>query len=191
MSAICQIQFQWKVTEHFRNRIKKNMDCSYKNCSHWKNISKEKIRWQVVVFYVLIYPLSKFGGNRTNSLWVLAFYNVPFKWKKWFEKTALNMSIRRVIFTSGQNLRTFAPIATAHLYCAHHSLSTHVPRHFQAHALSRKLNKNIEPVTLALTWCANIFVGCSVTPNFFRQITSFSDSLHHTKKQKKSVCGKF
>ena len=65
------------------------------------------------------------------------------------------------------SLRTFAPIATAHLYCAHHSLSTHVPRHFQAHALSRKLNKNIEPVTLALTWCANIFVGCSVTPNFF------------------------
>ena len=64
-------------------------------------------------------------------------------------------------------LRTFAPIATAHLYCAHHSLSTHVPRHFQAHALSRKLNKNIEPVTLALTWCTNIFVGCSVTPNFF------------------------
>ena len=26
---------------------------------------------------------------------------------------------------------------------------------------------------------------------FFRQITSFSDSFHHTKKQKKSVCGKF
>ena len=65
------------------------------------------------------------------------------------------------------SLRTFAPTATAHLYCAHHSLSTHVPRHFQAHALSRKLNKNIEAVTLALTWCANIFVGCSVTPNFF------------------------
>ena len=64
-------------------------------------------------------------------------------------------------------LRTFAPIATAHLYCARHSLSTHAPRHFQARALSRKLNKNIEPVTLALTWCANIFVGCSVTPNLF------------------------
>ena len=48
-------------------------------------------------------------------------------------------------------LRTFAPIATAHLYCVRYSLSTHVPRHFQAHALSRKLNKNIELVTLALT----------------------------------------
>ena len=34
------------------------------------------------VVYVLIYPLSKFGGNRTNSLWVLAFYSVRFKWKK-------------------------------------------------------------------------------------------------------------
>ena len=54
------------------------------------------------VLFVLIYPLSKFGGNRTNSLWVLAFYSVCFKWKNWFEKTA---SIRRVIFTSGQNLK--------------------------------------------------------------------------------------
>ena len=72
-----------------------------------KNISKEKIRRQGFTVYVFIYPLalSKFGGNRTNSLWVLAFYNVRFKWKNWFEKTALNMSIRRVIFTSGQNLK--------------------------------------------------------------------------------------
>ena len=37
-------------------------------------------------------------------------------------------------------LRTFAPIAIAHLYCARYSLRTHVPRHFQARALSRKLN---------------------------------------------------
>ena len=70
----------------------------------WKNISKEKIRRHLFVVYVLIYPLSKFGGNRTNSLWVLALYSVRFKWKNWFEKTALNVSIRRVIFTSGQNL---------------------------------------------------------------------------------------
>ena len=53
----------------------------------------------------LIYPLSKSGGNRTNSLWVLAFYSVLFKWKNWLEKTALNMSIRRVIFASSQNLK--------------------------------------------------------------------------------------
>ena len=66
---------------------------------------ERKIRRHVFVLYVLIYPLSKFGGNRTNSLWVLAFYSVRFKWKNWFEKTALNMSIRRVIFTSGQNLK--------------------------------------------------------------------------------------
>ena len=55
--------------------------------------------------YVLIYSLSKFGDNQTNSLWILAFYSVHFKWKNWFEKTALNMSIRRVIFTSCQNLK--------------------------------------------------------------------------------------
>ena len=81
------------------------MECSYKNRSHWKNISKEKIRRHVFVVYVLIYPLSKFEGHWTNSLWVLAFFSVRFKWKNWFEKTALNMLIRRVIFTSGQNLK--------------------------------------------------------------------------------------
>ena len=81
------------------------MECSYKNHSHCKNISKEKIRRHSFVVYVLIYPLSKFGGNRTNSLWVLAFYSVLFKWKNWLEKTALNMSIRRVIFASSQNLK--------------------------------------------------------------------------------------
>ena len=51
--------------------------------------------------------------------------------------------------------------------------------------------QNIELMTFALTWCANIFVGCSVTPTFFRQISSFSDSFHYTKKQRKSVRGKF
>ena len=47
--------------------------------------------------------------------------------------------------------------------------------------------QNIERMTFALTWCANTFVGCSVTPTFFRQITSFSDSFRYTKKQKK-IC---
>ena len=64
-----------------------------------------KIRRQGFVVYVLIYPLSKFESNRTNSLRGLAFYNVRFKWKNWFDKTALNMSIRQVIFTSGQNFK--------------------------------------------------------------------------------------
>ena len=36
-----------------------------------------------------------------------------------------------------------------------------------------------------------MFVGCSVTPLFFRQITSFSDSFHHTKKQKNVCVGSF
>ena len=37
------------------------MECSYKNRSHCENISKEKIRRQLFVVYVLIYPLSIFG----------------------------------------------------------------------------------------------------------------------------------
>ena len=89
---------------------------------------------------------------------------------------------------SASHLRTFVPIATAHLYCARHSLSTHVPRHSQAHALSRKLNKNIEPVTLTLTWCANIFVGWSVTPNFFFGRSLPFPILSMILKNKKKMC---
>ena len=83
-------------------------------------------------------------------------------------------------------LRTFAPIATAYLQCACYSLGMHMLRHFQA-CNKPKTQQNIELMIFALTWCANIFVGCSVTPTFFRQITSFSDSFHYTKKNKK-IC---
>ena len=47
----------------------------------------------------------------------------------------------------------------------------------------------LKPCGDPLTWCGNIFVGCSVTPTFFRQITSFSDCFHYTKKQKNLYVG--
>ena len=82
------------------------MECSYKNRSHWKNISKEKIRRHVFVVYVLNYPLSTDKFPLSFSF----LHTCRFRWKNWFEKTALNMSIRRVIFTSGQNKPPFLPV---------------------------------------------------------------------------------
>ena len=79
-------------SETLQNVIEK---CFYKNRSHSKNIWKEKILRHSFVVYVLIYSVSKSEGNRKNSLWVLDLYSVRFK------KTALNVSIRRIIFTSG------------------------------------------------------------------------------------------
>ena len=105
VSAFCHTQLQWKIMERFRNSIRKIWKCLFKNRSGWKNISKQKICRQGFVVYELIYPLSKFGGNWTNSVRVLAVYSVHFKWKNWFDKIALNMSIKRVSFTSGQNLK--------------------------------------------------------------------------------------
>ena len=46
-------------------------------------------------------------------------------------------------------------------------------------------------MTFALTWCANIFVGCSVTPTFFSADHFLPDSFHHTKKQKNLCVGSF
>ena len=82
VSAICHIQFQWKViTEHFPNRIKKIWSVRRKIALIEKNISKEKICGHIFVVYVLIYPLSKFGGNWTNSL-SFSFLQCPLQVKK-------------------------------------------------------------------------------------------------------------
>ena len=88
VSAICHILFQWKVPEHFWNRIKKIWSVRTKIALIEKNISKEKIRRHCFVVFVLINPLWKFGGNRTNSLWVLAFHSVRFKKKLIRENSA-------------------------------------------------------------------------------------------------------
>ena len=104
------------------------------------------------------------------------------------------LSFYRLNMTLTLYLRALKDVR-AHCYCASlvrtlfigHARATS----FSSARTDSKTQQNIERMTFALTWCANIFVGCSVTPLFFRQITSFSDSFPHTKKQKKSVCGKF
>ena len=104
---VCDLPYSisGKNTEHFRNRIKKIRSVRTKIALIENLFQKRKFSQTYFVVYVLIYSLSKFGGNWTNSLWVLAFYSVPFKWKNSFEKTVLNMQFRRVIFTSRQNLK--------------------------------------------------------------------------------------
>ena len=59
----------------------------------------------------------------------------------------------------------------AHCYCAS-LVRTLFIRHARATSFSRactesKTQQNIELMTFVLTWCANIFVECSVTPTFF------------------------
>ena len=60
--------------------------------------------------------------------------------------------------------------------CAHCNFASLVRMLFIRHARATsfssvrtksKSQQNIELMTFALTWCANIFVGYSVTPTFF------------------------
>ena len=51
--------------------------------------------------------------------------------------------------------------------------------------------QNIELMTFVLTLCANIFVGCSVIPTFFQQITSFSVFSITLKNNKNLYVGSF
>ena len=58
--------FSEKLQNIFEIGFKKIWSVRAKIAVIEKIFSKEKIRRQII--YVLIYPLSKFGGNRTNSL---------------------------------------------------------------------------------------------------------------------------
>ena len=64
-------------------------------------------------------------------------------------------------------LPPFAPIATAHLYCARYTWRGACHVMYFKHAHRVETQQNIELMTFAVTWSANIFVGCSVTPTFF------------------------
>ena len=105
MSVICHIQFQWKFTEHFRNRIKRIWSVRKNMAVIVKIFRKKKF---ADTFLLLCVNLTTHCQNLEaieQFSMSLSFYSVPFKWKNWFEKTALKMSIRQVIFTSGQNLK--------------------------------------------------------------------------------------
>ena len=75
--------FSEKLQNIFEIRLKKYGVFVQKSLSLKKNISKEKIRRQFFVVYVLVCPLSKFEGNRTKK-WPLSFSlsQCPFKVKK-------------------------------------------------------------------------------------------------------------
>ena len=80
----------------------------------------------------------------------------------------------------------------AHCYCAS-LVRTLFIGHARATSFSSahtdsKTQQNIERMTFALTWCANIFVGCSVTPTFFGRSLPFPTlSILLKKTKKKSV----
>ena len=115
VSAICHILFQWKVPEHFWNRIKKIWSVRTKIALIEKNISKEKIRRHCFVVFVLIYPLWKFGGNRTNSLWVLAFHSVRFK-KKLIRENSAKYVNQTGNFYFRPKLKTVIPLPIFYLF---------------------------------------------------------------------------
>ena len=120
-----------------------------------KKSFERKIRRHFFVVDVLIYPLPKFGDNRTNSLWVLAFYSVRFKRKNWFAKTALNMSIRRVIFISGKNLKP--SFLCQHLICFKDFFFT----------LENSFESLLQPKTRNLKKIVDLKVYCNLKIYFF------------------------
>ena len=68
-------------------------------------------------------------------------------------------------------LRNYLKDVRAHCYCASLVLTLFIGHaratSFSSARTDSKTQQNIERMTFALTWCANIFVGYSVTPTFF------------------------
>ena len=96
----------------------------------------------------------------------IVFFTFSCKWFLCFYSWAVIWSSIVDLF-AGLHVR-------AHCHCASLVrtlyMTWRVPRHarhvFRARAPSRT-QQNIELMTFAVTWSANIFVGCSVTPTFF------------------------
>ena len=83
------LNFSEKLQNIFEIGLKKYGEFIQKSFSLKKYFERKNLPTSICHLpYVLFYPLSKFGSNQTNSIWVLAFYNVRFKSKNWFEKTA-------------------------------------------------------------------------------------------------------
>ena len=107
------------------------------------------------------------------------------------------MIVLSAVYIYHQKARDYSTIVfkdvRAHCYCASLVRTLYmkwrVPRHvFQACTLSRNSTKY-----RAGDLCGNLiceyFCWMLSNPHFFRQITSFSDSFHYTKKQKNLYMG--
>ena len=80
----------------------------------------------------------------------------------------------------------------AHCYCAS-LVRTLFTGHARATSFSSartdSKTQQKKRMTFALTWCANIFVGCSVTPTFFSGRSLPFLTLFIILKNKKNLCG--
>ena len=87
VSAFCPTQLQWKVMEHFRNSIRK-MWTVYKNQSHWKNISKEKIRRISFCCWCVNLPTVKIGGQSDKLPMSFSSLQCPLQVKIMFRENS-------------------------------------------------------------------------------------------------------
>ena len=93
-----------------------------------------------------------------------------------------------------REMTEFRPVndVRPHCYCAS-LLHTLFIKHARATSFSSartesKTQQNIELMTFALTWCANIFVGCSVNPTFLGGKSLPFLILSIILKNKKKIC---
>ena len=69
--------------------------------------------------------------------------------------------------------------------------SCHVLYFKRAHRVETQQIIELKTLALVLTWCANIFVGCTATPTFLGRSLRFLILSIILKKREKSVRGKF
>ena len=114
-------------------------------------------------------PIVPFAENTqmdTSRLWKFSC-NLKGAYSKWIVEIVLSEFLSVSFFSFYMWLKDIR----THCYCAS-LVCTLFIRHayatsFSSTSTESKTEQNIELMTFALTWCANIFVGCLVTPTFF------------------------
>ena len=130
-----------------------------------KNLANIQPSWPHTWSITHTYKLNVDAIKLHVSLLVVVVSNTQYSYSWYWSGTSLQLRFMHGVF-----FQIFKDVR-AHCYCA--SL-VHTLFVGHAHATSfssvrtdSKTQQNIERMIFALTWCANIFVGCSVTPTFF------------------------
>ena len=158
----------------------------------WSSIGP--INGQITRITLFGYSPSQIISSSVRSLWRTAEKKLLPKPVGITAKTSLPSSKQSTgIFCSSFSSKL--KDVRANCYCAS-LVRTLFIRHARATSFSSvctksKTQQNIQLMTFTLTWCANIFVGCSVTSTFFSWSLPFVILSIMLKNKKKSVRGKF
>ena len=117
VTAICRIQFQWKVTEHFRNRITKIWSVRTKIALIVKIFRKKKFAATFLLFTVRVnLPTVKIWGQSDKLPMSLSFLQCPPQVKKLIRENSAKYVNQTGNFYFRPKLKTAISLPTFNIF---------------------------------------------------------------------------